>query len=144
CVMGWVDLFWKLPQQAGQVILYGSGEEKIRFVYDDNARKYEVNKTFEGVLPNLERRWRETDSSWVREELGRYQSETPCVACEGYRLKPEALAVKIAGKHIGEASRLSIKHAQEWFESLETQLSDKQMEIARRILKEINDRLRFL
>ena len=136
--------FWKLPEPAKNVVLYGSGADKIRFVYDDNARKYEVNKTFEGVLPNLERRWRETDSAWVREELGRYQSETPCLACEGYRLKPEALAVKIAGKHIGEASRLSIRHAQEWFESLDGQLSDKQMEIARRILKEINDRLRFL
>jgi excinuclease ABC subunit A len=136
--------FWKLPDRAKAVILHGSGEEKIRFVYDDNARKYEVNKTFEGVLPNLERRWRETDSSWVREELGRYQSETPCEACAGYRLKPEALAVKVAGRHIGEVSLLSIRHAREWFEGLEEALSAKQMEIARRILKEINDRLRFL
>jgi len=136
--------FWKLPDAARQVVLYGSGTDKIRFVYDDNARKYEVNKTFEGVLPNLERRWRETDSSWVREELGRYQSETPCEACEGYRLKPEALAVKIAGLHVGQVSRLSIRHAQEWFEALNGQLTDKQMEIARRILKEITDRLRFL
>ncbi|THD77725.1 MAG: excinuclease ABC subunit UvrA [Phenylobacterium sp.] len=137
--------WWKLPDQARQVIVQGSGEEKIRFIYDDNARRYEVNKTFEGVLPNLERRWRETDSSWVREELGRYQSETPCEACEGYRLKPEALAVKIDGKHIGEVSILSIRHAREWFEALDGgRLTDKQMEIARRILKEINDRLRFL
>jgi len=136
--------WWKLTDAAKQVILQGSGKEKIRFVYDDNARKYEVNKTFEGVLPNLERRWRETDSAWVREELGRYQSETPCEACEGYRLKPEALAVKIGGRHIGEISRLSIRHAGEWFESLSNELSAKQMEIARRILKEINDRLRFL
>jgi len=136
--------FWKLPEQAKNVILYGSGSEKIRFIYDDNARKYEVNKTFEGVLPNLERRWRETDSSWVREELGRYQSETPCLACEGYRLKPESLAVKIAGQHIGQVSRLAIKSAQAWFEGLEGQLTDKQLEIGRRILKEINDRLRFL
>jgi excinuclease ABC subunit A len=136
--------FWKLPDEAKRVILQGSGETKIRFIYDDNARKYEVNKTFEGVLPNLERRWRETDSSWVREELGRYQSETPCEVCHGYRLKPEALAVKIAGKHVGEVSQLAIRKAGEWFQSLEGQLTDKQMEIARRILKEINDRLRFL
>jgi len=136
--------FWKLPEPAKNVILYGSGSEKIRFIYDDNARKYEVNKTFEGVLPNLERRWRETDSSWVREELGRYQSETPCLACEGYRLKPESLAVKIAGQHIGQVSRLAIRSAQEWFEGLEGQLTEKQLEIGRRILKEINDRLRFL
>ncbi|HEX7759252.1 MAG TPA: excinuclease ABC subunit UvrA [Caulobacteraceae bacterium] len=136
--------WWKLPDQARDVVLHGSGKDKIKFVYDDNARKYEVNKTFEGVLPNLERRWRETDSSWVREELARYQSETPCEVCGGARLKPEALAVKIAGKHIAEVSILAIRPARDWFSGLESQLSDKQMEIARRILKEINDRLRFL
>jgi excinuclease ABC subunit A len=140
-----MDMPWRdLPDKAKQVILQGSGGEKIRFVYDDNARKYEVNKTFEGVLPNLERRWRETDSAWVREELGRYQSDIPCEACEGYRLKPEALAVKIDGRHIGEISRLSIDHAKAWFDALEQALTPKQMEIARRILKEITDRLRFL
>ena len=91
-----MDKPWRdLPEQARQVILHGSGGEKIRFIYDDNARKYEVNKTFEGVLPNLERRWRETDSAWVREELGRYQSEIPCEACEGFRLKPEAPAMPL-------------------------------------------------
>jgi excinuclease ABC subunit A len=136
--------FWKLPDNARQVILLGSGKDKIQFVYDDNARRYEVNKTFEGVIPNLERRWRETDSAWVREELGRYQSDTPCETCGGFRLKPEALAVKIAGKHIAEVSLLAIRQARDWFEGLERDLSDKQMEIARRILKEINDRLRFL
>ncbi|MBX3480663.1 MAG: excinuclease ABC subunit UvrA, partial [Caulobacter sp.] len=133
-----------LPDQARDVVLYGTGTEKIKFVYDDNARKYEVVKPFEGVLPNLERRWRETDSSWVREELGRYQSDTPCEACGGARLRPEALAVKIAGRNISEISGLAIRPAKEWFAGLEDQLSDKQMEIARRILKEINDRLRFL
>ena len=136
--------FWKLPESARDVILNGSRGEKIKFVYDDNARKYEVNKTFEGVLPNLERRWRETDSSWVREELGRYQSETPCEACGGARLRPEALAVKIAGKNISEISTLAIEPAHDWFAGLEGQLTDQQMEIAKRILKEINDRLRFL
>ncbi len=136
--------WWKLSDEARNVVLHGSGKDKIKFVYDDNARKYEVNKTFEGVLPNLERRWRETDSSWVREELARYQSETPCEVCGGARLKPEALAVKIAGRNIAEVSILAIRPARDWFSSLEHQLSDKQMEIARRILKEINDRLRFL
>jgi excinuclease ABC subunit A len=136
--------WWKLNEQAHDVVLRGSGSDKIQFVYDDNARKYEVNKTFEGVLPNLERRWRETDSSWVREELARYQSETPCEVCGGARLKPEALAVKIAGKNIAEVSILAIRPARDWFASLDGQLSDKHMEIARRILKEINDRLRFL
>ena len=140
-----MDLPWsKLPDKARKVILNGSGSEKIKFTYDDNARKYEVNKTFEGVIPNLERRWRETDSAWVREELGRYQSDTPCEACHGLRLKPEALAVKIAGFSIGDASLLSIRKARDWFEGLEEALTEKQMEIARRILKEINDRLRFL
>jgi excinuclease ABC subunit A len=133
-----------LPQKARDVVLHGTGTEKIKFVYDDNARKYEVVKPFEGVLPNLERRWRETDSSWVREELGRYQSDTPCEVCGGARLRPEALAVKIAGRSIAEASALAIRPAKDWFASLETQLTAKQMEIARRILKEINDRLRFL
>ena len=140
-----MDVTWdKLPAKARDIILNGSGTEKIKFVYDDNARKYEVSKTFEGVVPNLERRWRETDSAWVREELGRYQSDTPCDACHGLRLKPEALAVKIAATNIGEVSLLSIRKAKDWFESLDGQLTDKQMEIARRILKEINDRLRFL
>jgi len=136
--------WWKLPDAAKQIVLNGSKGEKVKFVYDDNARKYEVNKSFEGVLPNLERRWRETDSSWVREELGRYQSETPCEVCGGARLKPEALAVKIAGMNVAEVSTLAIRPARDWFESLEGQLTGKQMEIARRILKEINDRLRFL
>jgi excinuclease ABC subunit A len=136
--------WWKLPAEAQSVVLHGSGKDKIHFIYDDNARKYEVNKTFEGVLPNLERRWRETDSSWVREELGRYQSETPCEVCGGARLKPEALAVKIAGRNIAEISNLAIRPARDWFAGLEGQITDKQMEIARRILKEINDRLRFL
>jgi excinuclease ABC subunit A len=140
-----MDVAWsKLPDKARKVILSGSGSEKIKFTYDDNARKYEVNKTFEGVVPNLERRWRETDSAWVREELGRYQSDTPCEACHGLRLKPEALAVKVAGSSIGEASLLSIRNAHAWFQGLNDALSDKQMEIARRILKEINDRLSFL
>jgi excinuclease ABC subunit A len=138
------EAWWKLPEAARSVVLHGSGNEKIRFVYDDNARKYEVSKTFEGVMPNLERRWRETDSSWVREELGRYQSESPCEACGGARLKPEALAVKIAGRNIAEISALAIRPARDWFAGLESELSDKQLEIARRILKEINDRLRFL
>jgi excinuclease ABC subunit A len=136
--------WWKLPEEAQKVVLYGTGSEKVKFTYDDQARKYEVSKPFEGVLPNLERRWRETDSAWVREELGRYQSETPCEACGGARLKPEALAVKVGARSISEVSELSIRHAREWFEALDASLTPKQAEIARRILKEINDRLRFL
>ena len=140
-----MDKPWReLPGKAQTVILHGSGGEKIKFTYDDNARKYETSKAFEGVLPNLERRWRETDSAWVREELGRFQSETPCEACGGKRLKPEALAVKVAGEDIAEVSWLSIKKAYEWVSALPDQLTEKQLEIGRRILKEISDRLRFL
>ena len=138
------DAWYKLSPDARDVVLNGSKGTKIKFIYDDNARKYEVEKPFEGVLPNLERRWRETDSSWVREELGRYQSDTPCETCHGKRLKPEALAVKIDAMDIAEVSMLAIRPARDWFASLEGKLTDKQMEIARRILKEINDRLRFL
>jgi excinuclease ABC subunit A len=140
-----MDKPWRdLPDQARSAILHGTGAQKIKFTYDDNARKYEVSKVFEGVLPNLERRWRETDSAWVREELGRYQSETPCEVCGGKRLKPEALAVKIAERDIADVSLLSIKAAHAWFTGLDAQLTEKQLEIGRRILKEINDRLRFL
>jgi excinuclease ABC subunit A len=136
--------WFELDDRARKVILSGTGTEKIKFTYDDQARKYEVSKPFEGVLPNLERRWRETDSAWVREELGRYQSQTPCETCHSARLKPEALAVKIAGQSIAQVSALSIRNARAWFEGLEPSLTPKQLEIARRILKEINDRLRFL
>jgi len=140
-----MDKPWReLPEAAHQAVLYGTGSDKIHFVYDDNARRYEVTKPFEGVIPNLERRWRETDSSWVREELGRYQSETPCEVCGGLRLKPESLAVKVGTLNIGEASQFSIRQAHAWFEGLQGQLTDKQGEIAHRILKEIKDRLRFL
>ncbi|AQR62247.1 excinuclease ABC subunit A [Brevundimonas sp. LM2] len=140
-----MDKPWReLPDLARKVILQGTGSEKIKFVYDDNARKYEVSKPFEGVIPNLDRRWRETDSAWVREELGRFQSETPCEACGGKRLKPEALAVKIDGADIAEISWLSISKAYLWFTTLSDRLTDKQLEIGRRILKEITDRLRFL
>ena len=140
-----MDKPWReLPEQAQTVILRGTGSEKIKFTYDDNARKYEVSKAFEGVLPNLERRWRETDSSWVREELGRFQSETPCEACGGKRLKPEALAVRIDGSDISDINFLSIAKAYEWVSTLSERLTDKQLEIGRRILKEIGDRLRFL
>ena len=140
-----MDAPWRdLAETARKVIIHGTGQQKIKFVYDDQARRYEDEKPFEGVLPNLERRWRETDSAWVREELGRYQANTPCEACGGQRLKPEALAVKIGACSIAQVSGLSIKEARRWFAEVEPTLSPNSMEIARRILKEINDRLRFL
>ena len=127
------------------MILYGSGDEAIRMAYDDGLRAYEVKKPFEGVIPNLERRYKETESDWAREEIGRFMGETPCAACGGKRLKPEALAVKIAGSDIGDATALSVKRRRtRWFGALPTKLTPKQNEIAGRILKEIRDRLTFL
>ncbi len=134
----------KLPEEAQRVILYGSGGESVTMAYNDGLRAYEVKKPFEGVITNLERRYKETESDWSREEIGRYMGETPCAACNGFRLKPEALAVKIAGCHIGNVSRLSVREAAQWFGDLPQFLTPKQAEIAPRILKEIRDRLRFL
>ncbi len=134
----------KLPEKGRKAILYGTGKEKVTFTYDDGLRSYQTTKTFEGVIPNLERRWRETDSSWAREEIEKFQTSTDCERCGGYRLKPEALAVKIDGLHIGEVSRMSILRAAEWFDTLEDRLTAKQQEIAGRILKEIRERLHFL
>ena len=133
-----------LPENARNVILYGSGEEVITFQYDDGLRNYKTRKAFEGVIPNLERRYRETDSSWAREEIEKYQSITDCETCGGYRLKPEALAVKLGGLHIGQVVQQSIRAAEQWFNDLEKQLTDKQKQIAVRILKEIRERLKFL
>ncbi|MGE0828998.1 MAG: excinuclease ABC subunit UvrA, partial [Hyphomonadaceae bacterium] len=135
--------FRELPKAARDGVLYGV-KEPIKFIYDDGLRRYETTKPFEGVIPNLERRWKETDSTWVREELGRYQSEAPCPVCEGRRLKPEALAVKVDKTDIAAASVMSIRTARDWFGALDGKLKKKDREIAARILKEINDRLRFL
>ncbi|MCC7426085.1 MAG: excinuclease ABC subunit UvrA [Alphaproteobacteria bacterium] len=136
---------WRdLPETARNAILHGSGEQPVSLRYEDGLRAYEVKKPFEGVVPNLERRWRETDSAWVREELARYQGEAPCEACRGHRLKPEALAVRVDGRHIAEVSELSIGRALDWFRALLARLRPQQQEIARRILREINDRLGFL
>jgi excinuclease ABC subunit A len=136
---------WKdLPAEFRDVILNGSGDREITFTYDDGVRRYSTTKPFEGVINNIERRWRETESAWVTEELERYQSDQLCEACKGYRLKPQALAVKINGLHIGQVTEMSIKQAQAWFDALPGKLSSKQNEIAGRILKEIRERLTFL
>ncbi|MEZ6031181.1 MAG: excinuclease ABC subunit UvrA [Hyphomonadaceae bacterium] len=140
-----LDVPWsKLSERAREVILNGTGEEEVDFVFDDGVRRYEVTKPFEGVVGNLERRFRETDSAWMREEIGRYQSAAPCPTCKGERLRPEALSVKINERTISEVAALSIKAARDWFEILPKKLNKKQNEIAVRILKEIRDRLQFL
>ncbi|MEZ7812609.1 MAG: excinuclease ABC subunit UvrA [Paracoccaceae bacterium] len=136
---------WKnLPEQAKAVFLRGSGEEEISFRYDEGGRVYEVSRAFEGVLPNMERRHRQTDSSWVREEFERFQNNRPCGACGGYRLRPEALAVKIAGQHVGQVVQFSIAQAYDWIGSVPESLTAQKNEIARAILKEIRERLGFL
>ena len=136
----WQDL----PFEVQHAVLFGTDKTKIEFVYDDGLRKYSTQKPFEGVIGNLERRYRETESSAAREDIERYMSAAPCPACNGYRLKPEALAVKIHGSHIGQVSELSIKGAAEWFADLPAHLNETQLAIGERILKEIRDRLDFL
>jgi excinuclease ABC subunit A len=138
------DRWRDLSKEAKAAILNGTGERQVAFNYNDGMRSYKTTKTFEGVIPNLERRWKETESAWMREEIERFMSATPCPACKGYRLKPEALAVKIGGLHIGQVTEMSIRKAGAWFEVLPGQLSEKQNEIAYRILKEIRERLNFL
>ena len=136
---------WKdLPAHVQQVFLYGSGEEEIPFRYDEGGRVYQVSRVFEGVIPNMERRYRETDSNWIREEFERYQNNRPCGACNGYRLREEALAVKIAGEHAGQVVQKSIRGALDWVNSVPASLSNQKNEIARAILKEIGERLGFL
>lgn len=132
---------WKeLPEEAKKVILYGSGNVCVPMYYS----RFVTDKPFEGVIPNMERRFLETDSSWVREEFSKYQSAAPCEFCRGKRLKPEALAVKIDGLDIMDACELSINKAYDWFSGIEAKLSPKKAEIAHKILKEIIDRLSFL
>jgi excinuclease ABC subunit A len=140
-----LDTKWKdLPKKTRDAILFGSGDDEIKFSYEDGVRSYDTKKPFEGVVTNIERRFRETESEWAREELGKYFSDVPCESCHGHRLKPEALCVKIGGKHIGEISELSVMRAGEWFETVPKQLNKQQNEIAARILKEIRERLSFL
>ncbi len=136
--------FSKLADKVQQVILMGSGKEAVVMTYDDGLRSYRTQKPFEGIIPNLTRRYRETDSNWVREELDKFRANHPCDTCEGKRLKPESLAVKVEAKDISDISSLSIADALDWFKSLEKKLDPQRAEIATRILKEINERLGFL
>jgi excinuclease ABC subunit A len=138
------DAWEDLPKKVRTVILHGSGEDVIKFTYDDGMRRYDTKKEFEGVIPNMERRIQETDSSWVQEDLGRFQAEAPCEVCNGYRLKPEALSVKIGNIHIGQVCEMSIRLSDAWFRDIDQKMTQQQKEIAARILKEIRARLKFL
>lgn len=134
----------ELPFDVQHAVLYGTDKTAINFVYDDGLRQYKTSKPFEGVIGNLERRYKETESAGMREEIEKYMSAKPCVACGGYRLKPETLAVKIDGLHIGQVSDMSIKVASKWFVDLSDKLNATQSQIGERILKEIRERLNFL
>ncbi|OEO28362.1 excinuclease ABC subunit A [Devosia insulae DS-56] len=134
----------ELPFEVQHAVLFGTGSTPINFVYDDGLRTYKSTKPFEGVIGNLERRYKETESAGMREEIEKYMSQAPCVACSGYRLKPEALAVKIDGLHIAQVSEKSIKAAAEWFIALPEKLTEQQNKIGERIFKEIRERLGFL
>ena len=133
-----------LPLHIQSAILFGTGKTAVSFTYKDGIRSYTVTKPFEGVLHNLERRQRETDSSWVREEMSRYQSVKPCSVCAGARLKPEALSVRVGDKNIAETSDLTIRNALTWFDSVLPSLTPQRAEVAGRILREIIARLKFL
>jgi excinuclease ABC subunit A len=140
-----LDVPWKdLPEEARRVILFGTDGKPVTLRFIDGRRSYEVKKPFEGVIGNLNRRMLQTESTWMREELSRYQSSRPCEVCHGARLKPEPLAVKIAGEDISLSTRRSVADALAWFSTLEEKLNPTQKEIARVILKEINERLGFL
>ncbi len=136
---------WReLPKKVQDALLFGSGKTLISFTFDDGLQARKVKRPFEGVVNIIERRWRETESMGIREELGRFQSRRKCHACDGHRLKEQALVVKINGMHISNITQMSIRDAGKWFNALPKALSDKQNEIATRILKEISDRLKFL
>ena len=139
------DAAWRdLPETIHKLMLHGSGKKEIKFRYDDGGRVYEVTRNFEGIIPNMERRYRETDSNWVREEFERYQNNRHCGSCKGYRLRPEALAVKINDLHVGQVVQMSIKEALEWIRSVPESLTKQKNTIALAILKEIRERLGFL
>ena len=139
------DASWRdLPKAVHKVMLYGSGKDEIPFRYDEGGRVYEVTRSFEGVIPNMERRYRETDSNWVREEFERYQNNRHCGSCDGYRLRAEALAVRIGDLHAGQVVQLSIRECLDWIEGVPDSLTKQKNEVAVAILKEIRERLGFL
>ena len=138
------DKFSDISDEVKEKLLYGSGDEKIEIVYNDGTRVFRTNKAFEGIIPNLTRRLKESESKWVKEELGRFQSDKDCEKCNGKRLKLETLAVKINKKDIAEVSKLTIEEARDWFLNLNKILNKQELEISKQVLKEINDRLGFL
>merc|ERR1711991_351900 len=136
--------FNKLDKNTQESLLYGSKDEKIEIIYNDGTRVFKSKKVFEGIIPNLIRRFKESDSKWLKEELTRFQSEQACPLCKGKRLKEEAIAVKIDKKDISEITSLSIIETEKWFNKLRSKLNPQEQKISNQILKEINDRIGFL
>jgi len=136
----WQDL----PGEVRLIILHGTGGKPVPLTFTDGRKSYTVNTAFEGVIGNLNRRMLQTESAWMREELGKFQTAQPCETCDGARLKPEALSVKVAAQHISAITRMSVADALEWFSNLDQQFTAQQSQIAKAILKEINERLGFL
>ncbi len=140
-----LDTPWQeLSGEVRLIILHGTGGKPVPLTFMDGRKSYTVTKAFEGVIGNLNRRLLQTDSAWMREELGKFQTAQPCETCEGKRLKPEALSVKVAGEDISSRTHLSVVAALQWFDALDAKLTAQQSQIAKAILKEINERLGFL
>ncbi|MBM7407590.1 MULTISPECIES: excinuclease ABC subunit UvrA [Sphingomonas] len=140
-----LDTAWKdLPGEVQLVILHGTAGKPVTLTFVDGKKSYDVKKPFEGVIGNLNRRMLQTESAWMREELSKYQASHPCETCGGARLKPEALAVKVAGEDIAHATHLSVVDALAWFQALPAKLNDQHRAISAAILKEIDERLGFL
>jgi excinuclease ABC subunit A len=136
--------FGKLSDEIKEMLFHGSKGEEINFIYNDGYRKQSLSKVYDGILPSIEKKWHDNETGWVREELSLFRSERTCSSCEGHRLKPESLCIKIADKHIGHISEMSISHTIDWFNNVEKYMNNTQQKIAERILKEIKDRLHFL
>ncbi len=136
--------FKDLPENVRHIIFHGSGSDSVKMFYQDGSRSFTVDKPFEGVIPNLERRYKEITSETIRDEFSKYQNEHPCEACGGFRLKPEALCVRVGDRNIGQITQLTIEQAHEWFAKIEKKLSKKHQAIAQKIFKEICERLMFL
>ncbi len=136
--------FNNLDKKTQESLLYGSKDEKIEIIYNDGTRVFKSKKVFEGIIPNLIRRFKESDSKWIKEELTKFQSEQACPLCKGKRLKEEAIAVKIDKKDISEITSLSIIETEKWFNKLRSKLNPQEQKISNQILKEINDRIGFL
>ena len=136
--------FSDISKDIKQKLLYGSGEEKIEIIYNDGTRVFKSNKAFEGIVPSLSRRLKESESKWVKEELGKFQSDEDCFKCNGKRLKLETLSVKINKLDISDVSRLTIEDARDWFLNLNSIFNEQELAISKQVLKEINDRLGFL